>query len=153
MKRKVKKFISKNIIGDIVEKHKTNAPFDLVIEKLKEAVKENNFSIVAIHDLKETYENKNLDVDFHYKIVQICNAEKSHGALTNMSHDLGIMMPKSIVVAEKGGVTTLRFMKMKPWMVSLMFPEIDVAPISKMVTKIMRDIVTQTIQKAEAEAK
>ncbi len=149
MKKKVKKFISKKVIGDIVEKHDTKAEFDVVIEKLAEAVKENNFSIVATHDLKDTYERKNLPVDFEYKIVQICNAEKSHGALTNMSHDLGIMMPKSIVVAHKNGVTSLRFMKMKPWMVSMMFPDIDVAPISKMVTKIMRDIVTQTIEKAE----
>ena len=149
MKRKMKKLISKKVLGDIVEKHDTKADFDVVIEKLGEAVKENNFSVVGIHDLKDTYERKNLDVDFEYKIVQICNAEKSHGALTNMSHDLGIMMPKSIVVAHKNGVTSLRFMKMKPWMVSLMFPDIDVAPISKMVTKIMRDIVTQTIEKAE----
>jgi len=149
LKKKVKKFISKKVIGDIVEKHETSAPFDKVIENLEEAVKENNFSVVGIHDLKDTYERKNLEADFDYKIVQICNAQKSHGALTNMSHDLGIMMPKSIVVARKDGITTLRFMKMKPWMVSLMFPEIDVAPISKMVTKIMRDIVTQTIEKAE----
>jgi len=145
----MKKIISKNIIGEVVEKHDTNADFDVVIEKLSEAVKKNNFSIVGVHDLKDTYERKNLDVDFKYKIVQICNAEKSHGALTNMSHDLGIMMPKSIVVAQKDGVTSLRFMKMKPWMVSLMFPDIDIAPMSKMVTKTMRDIVTQTIQEAE----
>ena len=149
MKKKVKKLISKKVIGDIVEKHDTSAPFDVVIEKLEEAVKNNNFSVVGVHDLKDTYERKNLEADFDYKIVQICNAEKSHGALTNMSHDLGIMMPKSIVVARKDGITTLRFMKMKPWMVSLMFPEIDVAPISKMVTKIMRDIVMQTIEEAE----
>jgi uncharacterized protein (DUF302 family) len=136
------------VIGNIVEKHDTNAPFDVVIEKLEEAVKDNGFSIVGVHDLKSTYEKKHLDVDFDYKIVQICNAEKSHGVLTNMSHDLGIMMPKSIVVARKDGVTSLRFMKMKPWMVSLMFPDIDIAPMSKMVTNIMRKIVTQAIDKA-----
>ena len=149
MKKSIKKFISGKILGDIVERHTTSASFDTVIEKLEEAIKENNFSIVGVHDLKETYEKKNLEADFDYKIIQICNAQKSHGALTKLSHDLGIMMPKSIIVAGKDGITTLRFMKMKPWMVSLMFPEIDIAPMSKMVTQTMRDIVTQTIEKVE----
>ncbi len=149
MKKSIKKFISGKILGDIVERHTTDASFDTVIEKLEEAIKENNFSIVGVHDLKETYEKKNLEADFDYKIIQICNAQKSHGALTKLSHDLGIMMPKSIIVAGKDGITTLRFMKMKPWMVSLMFPEIDIAPMSKMVTQTMRDIVTQTIEKVE----
>jgi len=147
----MKKMISKKIIGDIVETHETTASFDTVIEKLAEAVSENNFSIAATHDLKSTYEKQNLklDDDFEYKIVQICNAEKSHKALTSMSFDLGIMMPKSIVVARKGGVTSLRFMKMKPWMVSLMFPDIDIVPMSKMVTEIMRKIVLETIEKSQ----
>ena len=153
MKRKIKKIISKNVIGDIVEKHTTKAPFNLVVENLTEAIKEHDFTIIATHDLKDTYQSKNLDVDFQYKIIHICNAEKSHKALANMSHDLGIMMPKSIVVAEQNGITTLRFMKMKPWMVSLMFPEIDIAPMSKMVTQIMRDIVLTTIKKSQEQDK
>ena len=149
MNEMLKKFISKNLMGEVVEKHNTSVSFDKVIEKLEEAVKENNFTIVGVHDLRDTYERKNLEVDFDYKVVQICNAEKSHNALSNLSHDLGIMMPKSIIVARKDDVTTLRFMTMKPWMVSLMFPDIDIAPISKKVTTIMRDIVMLTIEKAE----
>ena len=149
MNEKLKKLISKKLMGEVVEKHKTSASFDRVIEKLEEAVKENNFTIVGVHDLRDTYERKHLETDFDYKVVQICNAKKSHNALTNLSHDLGIMMPKSVIVSGKDGVTTLRFMTMKPWMVSLMFPDIDIAPISKKVTTIMRDIVMQTIEKAE----
>ncbi len=147
----MKKMISKKIIGDIVEKHETEVSFDRVMEKLEEAVSKNDFSIASIHDLKSTYQKQNLELndDFEYKIVQICNAEKSHNALTNMSFDLGIMMPKSIVVARKDGVTSLRFMKMKPWMVSMMFPDIDIVPMSKMVTKIMRKIVLEAIETAQ----
>lgn len=151
MKKRIKRLVSKKVIGDIVEKHETEASFNMVIEKLELAVKNNNFSIAGVHNLKDTYEKKNLSADFEYKIVQICNAQKSHHALTNMSHDLGIMMPKSIVVARKNGVTTLRFMKMKPWMVALMFPDIDIAPMSKMVTKIMRKIVKEAIEEAQKE--
>ncbi len=147
----MKRLISKKLIGDIVEKHEAKASFDIVMEKLTEAIRNNDFSIVVIHDLKSIYEKQNLELDgdFEYKIVQICNAKKSYKALTAMSYDLGIMMPKSIVVSRKDGITELRFMKMKPWMVGLMFPDIDIVPMSKVVTKIMHKIVTETIKEAQ----
>ncbi len=143
----MKKFISKLFMGNIVEKTSINAPFDAVMKSLEKSVIDNNFAIQAVHDLKATYakKNLNLDPDFEYKIVQICNAPKSYKALTDMSFDMGIMMPKSIIVAREKGKTTLRYMKMRPWMVSLMFPDLEVAPLSKHVSEIMDKIVKDTI--------
>ena len=148
----MKKLISKLLMGKIVAKATTDAPFEKVIETLTKVVEDNNFAVVATHDMKNTYNKKNLNVanDFEYKIVQICNAPKSHNAINNMSFDMGVMMPKSIIVAHESGKTTLRFMKLKPWMVSMMFPELDIAPLSKKVTKIMEKIVNETVQRAEA---
>ncbi len=147
----MKKIISKWLMGDIVEKYTTNAPYEKVIETLTSVVKDNNFAVVTVHNMKDTYKKKNLEIsdDFEYRIIQICNAPKSHKALTKMSFDMGAMMPKSIIVARENGKTTLRFMKMKPWMVSMMFPELDIVPMSKMVTEIMEKIVNETIQKSE----
>ena len=147
----IKETLSKWLMGDIVKKYRTNAPYENVIEMLTEAVKENNFAVVTVHDMKETYTKKNLQIadDFEYRIVQICNAPKSHKALNNLSFDMGVMMPKSIIVARENGETNLRFMKMKPWMVSMMFPELDIVPMSKTVTEIITKIVRETIQKAE----
>jgi uncharacterized protein (DUF302 family) len=138
-------------MGDIVEKHTTNAPYEKVIETLTEVVTDNNFAVVTTHDMKETYKKKNLQIadDFEYRIIQICNAPKSHKALSKMSFDMGVMMPKSIIVAQENGKTSLRFMRMKPWMVSMMFPDLDIVPMSKMVTGIMEKIVSETINKAE----
>jgi len=147
----IKKTLSKWLMGDIVDKHTTNASYEKVIETLTEVVKDNDFTVVTVHDMKETYTKKNLQIadDFEYRIVQICNAPKSHKALNKLSFDMGVMMPKSIIVARENGVTNLRFMKMKPWMVSMMFPELDIVPMSKMVTEIITKIVLETIQKAE----
>lgn len=147
----MKKLLSKWLMGDIVEKYKTNAPYDKVIAIITEVVKDNNFAVVTIHDMKETYKNKRLQTpdDFEYKIIQICNAPKSHKAITKLSFDMGVMMPKSIIIARENGKTSLRFMKMKPWMVSMMFPELDIVPMSKMVTEIITKIVQETIAKAE----
>jgi len=144
----MKKFIAKILIGDVVRKVEVDAQISDVIDSLEKAVSNNKFGIQAVHNLKETYKNKKiaLDPDFEYMIVQICNAPKSHNALKNMSYDMGIMMPKSIIVARENGKTTLRYMKMKSWMVSMMFPDLDVAPLSKHVSEIMEKIVTETIE-------
>jgi len=147
----IKKIISKWLMGDIVEKNTTDAPYEKVIESLTNVAKNYNFAVVTVHNMKDTYKKKNLEIsdDFEYRIVQICNAPKSHKALSKMSFDMGVMMPKSIIVAKENGKTTLRFMKMKPWMTSMMFPELDIVPMSKMVTEIMGKIVKETIQKSE----
>jgi uncharacterized protein (DUF302 family) len=147
----MKKLLSKWLIGDIIEKHTTTAPYEEVIKNLKDTIRENNFGVVSVHDMKETYKKKNLEIseDFEYRIIQICNAPKSYNALNKLSYDMGVMMPKSIIVARENGKTTLRFMKMKPWMVSMMFPELDIVPISKAVTEIMEKIVNETIKKSE----
>ena len=147
----MKKILSKWLMGNIVEKHTTNAPFEKVISTLTEVVRNNNFAVVTTHDMKETYKKRNLEVadDFEYKIVQICNAQKSHKALNTMSFDMGVMMPKSIIAAYENGKTTLRFMRMKPWMVSMMFPDLDITAMSKTVTNIMEKIVNETINIAE----
>ncbi len=147
----MKKLLSKWLMGNIVEKYTTNAPYDNVIETLTEVVKDNNFAIVSVHDMKKTYTKKNLKIakDFEYRIIQICNAPKSYKALNSKSFDMGVMMPKSIIVARENGKTNLRFMKMKPWMISMMFPELGIVPMSKMITEIITKIVTETIEKVE----
>jgi uncharacterized protein (DUF302 family) len=143
----MKKFIAKLLIGNVVQKVEVEASFDDVIAALEKAVGKYEFGIQAVHDLKETYLKKNLALssDFEYKIVQICNAPKSHKALNNLSFDMGIMMPKSIIVARENGKTSLRFMKLKPWIVSLMFPELNVVSLSKHISEIMEKIVHSTV--------
>ncbi len=143
----MKKLLSQWLMGEVVHKESVDAPFETVMEKLEEAVRKHGFGIQAVHDLKQTYAKKHLplDPDFEYRIVEICEPAKSHKALTEMSYDMGVMMPKSIIVAHENGKTTLRYMKLKPWMVSLMFPELDVAPLSKKVSGVMEKIVGDTL--------
>jgi DNA-directed RNA polymerase subunit H (RpoH/RPB5) len=69
-----------------------------------------------------------------------------------MSYDMGIMMPKAIIVAREEGKTVLRHLTMKPWEVSMMFPDIDIAPMAKSVAAIMEEITSETIRKAKKRA-
>jgi len=149
----MKKLLSEWLMGEMIHKEEVDAPFDEVMQALEEAVARNGFGIQAVHDLKKTYEKHDLPLTpgFEYKIVQICQAGKSHKALTELGFDMGVMMPKSIIVARENGRTTLRYMKWKPWMVSLMFPEWDVVPLSKNVGQVMDRIVRDTIARFEKE--
>lgn len=149
----MKKFLSNLLLGKIVYKKFIDAPFEKVVKALEKAIKNNDFSIPTTHDLKQTFTKANLplDKDFEYKIVQLCNAKKSHKVLTTMSYDMGIMMPKSIIVARENGQTTLRFMKMKSWMVGMMFPEMNIASMSKNVMATMKRIVDETIESVEKD--
>ncbi|MBT3463499.1 DUF302 domain-containing protein [archaeon] len=144
----MKKLISKAIIGKIVYKVETDKSFDITFKDLEKSIKNNNFSIPGIHDLKKTYTKANLplDKDFEYTIVQLCNAKSSHKALTKLSYDMGVMMPKSIIIAREDGKTTLRFMKMKPAMVGMMFPDLNIAPMSKKIMGTLKKIVDEAIQ-------
>ncbi len=138
-------------MGDPIVKKYTSAPYEKVMETLSKVIEKNNFGIVSVHDMRETYNKKHLQIDndFEYRIVQICNAPKSYKAINNLSFDMGVMMPKSIIVAKENGKTSLRYLKFKPWMISMMFPDIDILPISKAVTQTMENIVNQTIETAE----
>lgn len=139
-----KKIISKIILGSIVNKVKTDKNFNKAFVDLKTAIKNNGFQIKHIHDMKEAFDEKGLkyDHDFEYRLVQFCNAKKAHKAIS-MSTDVGIMMPKTIIIFRNNGETYFQFMKMKPFMVSFMFPEINLVPMSKSVTKTMDNIIAE----------
>jgi uncharacterized protein (DUF302 family) len=140
----IKKLVSQMILGNVVQKVKTNKNFKDAFSDLQESIKNNGFQVKHIHDIKEAFDEKGLehDSDFEYKLVQFCNAKKAHKALS-MSTDVGIMMPKTIIIFRKNKETYFQFMKMKPFMVSLMFPEINLAPMSKNVMATMQKIITE----------
>ena len=144
----MKKTISNLMLGKIVNTTVIDKPFEIVLEAVKKSIEANDFKISVIHDIKETFEKNNLPVenDFEYQIIQFCNAPKAHIAVTELSHDVGIMMPKSIVISRENGKTSLRFMQMKSWMVGMMFPEIDLKPLSTKVMAALRKIVKDTVE-------
>lgn len=144
----MKKYLSHLMLGNIVNKTIVDKPFPVVLDAVKKAIELNDFKISVVHDIKDTFQKNNLplDKDFEYTIIQFCNAPKAHMAITKLSHDVGIMMPKSIVVSRENGKTSIRFMQMKPWMVGMMFPDIDLKPLSKKVMKALQNIVDDAVK-------
>jgi len=76
-----------------------NGTFEEVIEKVKEALKEEGFGILTEIDIKETLKKK-LDVDFKkYKILGACNPPFAHKALV-AEDKIGTMLPCNVIVQE-----------------------------------------------------
>ena len=76
-----------------------NGNFDLIIEKITEELKKEDFGILTEIDIQETLKKK-LDVDFKkYKILGACNPPYAHKALV-AEDKIGTMLPCNVIVQE-----------------------------------------------------
>lgn len=140
----LRKIISKHIMGDIIYKVETPKDFDTAYLSLNKAIESNGFHVTHVHNIKEAFHKAELKYEngFEYQLVQFCNAKKAQKLLST-STDVGVMMPKTIIIFTKGKKTYFQFMKMKPFMIRLMFPDINLAPMSKNVMATMTKIVNE----------
>ena len=78
---------------------KLNIPFENVIEKVKNGLKEEGFGILTEIDVKETLKKK-LDVDYpNYKILGACNPPLAKKAL-DVDKEVGTLLPCNVIVYE-----------------------------------------------------
>ena len=78
---------------------KTTQPFEEVIKKVTDELKNEGFSIITEIDLSEKFKEK-LNVDFRkYKILGACNPAMAHLAI-QIEPNIGVMLPCNILVQE-----------------------------------------------------
>jgi len=76
---------------------KLNIPFENVIEKVKNGLKEEGFGILTEIDVKETLKKK-LNVDYpNYKILGACNPPLAKKAL-DIDKEVGTLLPCNVIV-------------------------------------------------------
>jgi uncharacterized protein (DUF302 family) len=78
---------------------KLNIPFENVVEKIRNSLKEEGFGILTEIDVKETLKKK-LDVDYpNYKILGACNPPLAKKAL-DIDKEVGTLLPCNVIVYE-----------------------------------------------------
>jgi uncharacterized protein (DUF302 family) len=77
-----------------------NSSFENVVQKIKDALKEEGFGILTEIDMKATLQKK-LQVDFHnYTILGACNPPFAYQALL-LEDKIGTMLPCNVIVQQK----------------------------------------------------
>lgn len=81
------------------------APFDSVVDRTREALKDQGFGVVSEIDVSKTLKSK-IGVDFRpYLILGACNPTLAHQALELEDH-IGTMLPCNVIVQDLGGGRT-----------------------------------------------
>ena len=88
---------------------KLDQPYEMALEKVTQALKDEGFGVLTQIDVKETLKSK-LDADFRkYMSIGACNPALAHRAL---SADLGVglLLPCNVVVYEENGGSVVAIM-------------------------------------------
>ncbi len=115
--------------------------FEDVCAALEKISPENNFRVLAIHDVQETLKEKGFDRE-PLRIIEVCNAGFAHKALGKDIH-VSLFMPCKFVVAETDGKVSVTLGR--PSMINMVLPESDLGGLAQDVEDKLMDIMKQAI--------
>ncbi len=81
-------------------------PYEEALERIKQALKEEEFGVLTEIDVRETLQEK-LGADFRrYDIIGACNPALAHRAL-QVELEIGLLLPCNVIVYEDGDETVI----------------------------------------------
>lgn len=119
----------------------TNKSVEQAVEDLQAAVKDNNFGVLHIHNIKETLNKKGVDFTRECRILEVCNPQKAKEVLDN-DMSMNIALPCRISVYQDNGDTKIGMIKPKALLAMLSDSE-ELAAIAAEVEEITTRIIDQ----------
>jgi len=112
-----------------------DAPFDTVVERVKEALAEQGFGVLTEIDIKATLKKK-LDVDVAEQVILgACNPTFAHKAL-QMEPSIGLLLPCNVVVRSEGSATQVEMINPQTMVDVTNNPEM--AAVADQVTELLQ---------------
>lgn len=85
---------------------KTSLGIDEVVQNLEKTLKEDGFGILWDFDLKSKLQEKGMDYNTPYRVLEVCNPKEAERVL-NENKKVGYFLPCKIVVFEEEGETSV----------------------------------------------
>lgn len=105
-------------------------PYEIVIEKVREALKAEGFGVLTEIDVKEKMKEK-LGLDMkNYIILGACNPPNAYKAIM-AEENIGLMLPCNVIVYEKGGKTVLS--AIRPTVAMQLIDNVELQKIAEVV--------------------
>jgi uncharacterized protein (DUF302 family) len=84
----------------------TEKSMDEAIQSLEASLKEEQFGVLWDFDVQNKLQEKGLEFDQSYRILEVCNPKEAQRVLLNNSL-VGYFLPCKIVVYQEGGITKI----------------------------------------------
>lgn len=84
----------------------TEKGMEEAIQSIEKSLKEDNFGVLWMFDIKEKLNEKGLEFNRSFKVLEVCNPEEAQRVL-NENNMAGYFLPCKIVVFEDNGRTKI----------------------------------------------
>ena len=119
----------------------TDKPFDDVVASIEKNTPENNFRILAVHNVQETLAEKGLERG-PLKIIELCNAPFAHIALQK-DMDVSLFMPCRYSVYTEYDKTIVKLNR--PSMIVQLMPESGLTELAEDVEETLKKIMEESV--------
>ncbi|MDN6291021.1 MAG: DUF302 domain-containing protein [Tetragenococcus koreensis] len=120
---------------NIVYEKKTNKNLDEAIDSLTEKLKENGFGVLWQLNFKDKLNEKGLDFEDNYVVLEVCNPKKAKEVLEKNIH-VGYVLPCKMVVREENDQTYVGMTR--PEALISLFGESDLNTMAKEVEETLK---------------
>lgn len=119
----------------------SNKPFETVADNIEKNSAENQFRVLAVHNVQETLAEKGFERG-PLKIIEVCNAGFAHKALQK-DVDVAMFMPCKFTVYTKDDKTIVTLAR--PSMIADMLPGKGLEELAKTVETTLKKVLEDSI--------
>jgi len=117
---------------------KTNKDFETAVIDLKKSLTENSFGVLWEMNFKDKLQEKGLDFDKNFKVLEVCSPPRAKVVL-DQNLEAGYMLPCKMVVYEKEG--EVRIGMMKPTSMAELMNDKGLTDVAEEVESILRKAI------------